>query len=313
MGPVGLKPHDELVGAHRVAQHEHRVHLVAAVLGDKGAHAGLALNLLRPGLLQLDAPIAGHLMRPPEEIEHAPAHLCQVERLAPRLLAIAYDRHGLAPVEVGVAGGAVAHATAQKLLLARPGLSHHHAACKHHAAGLVDVVRPLQREVLAHGVDGHHLLGRHLDAHAVQMGPHVRGEVGARNVGKAGVVLDVVGAGHLRAEVGAAQKGNGLVAQLCRDGRRDPRRPGSHDRYVHSLHPVRPFDGGCRLGQAYTRFAPVSSTARPVSGQLPQALPLSCSLRDGMAHAALVWYPSSAHGSSGRKPAAAIYHKEFSS
>ena len=135
----------------------------------------------------------------PKEVEHVAAYLGEVERLAPGFLAVADDCHGLSLVEMAVAGGAVAHAASEQLFFTRPRFAHDDAAGKHHAAGLIYVMRALQGEVVAHGVDGHDLLGRHRHVHRGEVGAHVGGQLHPADVGQARVVAHLVGLAHLGA------------------------------------------------------------------------------------------------------------------
>ena len=183
MGPVGRKAADELVGGDGVTQDEHRAHLVAPILGEEGAASAVALDSRGPLVHHLDAPVEGHLVTSAVEVEHVAAYLGEVERLAPGFLAVADDSHGLSLVEMAVAGGAVAHAASEQLFFARPRFTHDDAAGKHHAAGLIYVMRALQGKVVAHGVDRHDLLGRHCHVHRVEVGTHVRCQLRAVDVG----------------------------------------------------------------------------------------------------------------------------------
>ena len=236
MGPVGRKAADELVGGDGVTQDEHRAHLVAPVLGEEDAGRAVALDAKGSLLHDFDALVARHVVALPKEVEHVAAHLGEVERLAPGLLAVADDCHGLSLVEMAVAGGAVAHAASEQLLFARPRFAHDDAAGKHHAAGLVYVMRALQGEVVAHGVDGHDLLGRHRHAHRVEVGAHVRCQLRPADVGQTRVVAYVVCLAHLGAQLGASKKRDLLVAQLGRHGGRYARRSRADNRDVHSVH-----------------------------------------------------------------------------
>ena len=216
----------------------------------------------------------------PKEVEHVAAYLGEVERLAPGLLAVADDCHGLSLVEMAVAGGAVAHTASEQLLFARPRFAHDDAAGKYHAAGLIYVMRSLQGEVVAHGVDGHDLLGRHCHAHRVEVGAHVRRQLRPADVGQARVVAHLVRLAHLGAQLGASKKRDLLVAQLGRHSGRYARRSCADNRDVHSVH-------ACLLASVPGVFSPVYAprrlfSHRPAADLLARRA-ISCSLRDSLA------------------------------
>ena len=103
------------------------------------------------------------------EVEHLFAGLRQEIRFPAALRRIAQHSHGFSAVEVGIAGGAVAHAPAEKFIFSRQGFGGHDPRSQNHGAAFDHFFRRLDGEVVTHGVDGGHLLFGDGNVHAFQV------------------------------------------------------------------------------------------------------------------------------------------------
>ena len=118
-------------------------------------------------------------------------------RLPAGLLGIAQHGHGLTPVEMGIAGGAVADAPAKKRVFSGQGLGGDYPGGQNDSGAFHHIVRGLDGEIVAHSVDRRDLLFCDGNVQTVQLHPVSIGQLRPGNVGQTRIVENGVRFFHL--------------------------------------------------------------------------------------------------------------------
>ena len=165
-------------------------------------------------------------------IVHVAADLPQEVRLLRRVRRQTDDRRALAAIEHAVTGGAVAHAAAEKLRLARKRAALGDAGCKQERPALHEFLTCRDAERFSHRHGRECPLAQDVRTKITRLLRHGLEQRGAGDIRHTGVICDVPGLIQRAVGRAATDHAHGQIPVARRHGRRQPRRAAADDKQV---------------------------------------------------------------------------------
>ena len=144
-------------------------------------------------------------------------------------------------IQYCITGCTVADASSQKLFFSRKCLSLYHACGQNHAGCFIHLPGCLNDEIRSHGIYSTDSFFRHCNSQLIQLLLILLCQFFPTDLGQSRIVLDLRGPIYLFAAFSGSKEKNILIAHLRCDRSRDPRRAGTDNCNIISVHILHTF------------------------------------------------------------------------